>query len=129
MDTLLVDTNIFSYIHKKDTRAKLYRKHLEGKRLALSFMTVAEVYRWAVERKWGPKKIADLRTKLKKYVVLSYDDAIAWKYAEVRSIAGHPIDLGDAWIAASALRYRIPLVTHNRKHYEHIPGLQVISES
>jgi predicted nucleic acid-binding protein len=28
----------------------------------------------------------------------------------------------DAWIAANALRHDIPLLTHNRKHYEH-PGL------
>jgi tRNA(fMet)-specific endonuclease VapC len=64
MDTVLVDTDVFSYIHKKDTRAELYRTHLEGKRLALSFMTVAEVYCWAVERNWGAKKIEELRSKL-----------------------------------------------------------------
>jgi predicted nucleic acid-binding protein len=54
---------------------------------------------------------------------------MAWKYAEIRCLPGHPIDLGDAWIAASALRHAIPLVTHNQKHYEHIPGLQLIAES
>jgi tRNA(fMet)-specific endonuclease VapC len=129
MDTVLVDTNVFSYIHKNDTRAELYRKHLDGKRLALSFMTVAELYRWVVERKWGQKRIDDLRARLKRYVILPHDDETAWKYAEVRSIPGHPIDPGDAWIAASALRHGIPLVTHNRKHFEHVPGLVVISES
>jgi tRNA(fMet)-specific endonuclease VapC len=67
MDTVLVDTNVFSYIHRKDTRAELYRSHLDGKRLALSFLTVAELYRWAVERKWAQKKIDELRAKLKSY--------------------------------------------------------------
>src|SRR5947209_5283530 len=129
METLLVDTDVVSYIHKNDTRAELYRKHLDGKRLAISFMTVAELYRWAKERKWGKKKINELRQKLRCYVVLPYDDETAWKYAEVRSIRGHPVDPGDGWIAASALRHNIPLVTHNKAHFEHIPGLQVISES
>jgi|SRR5437588_8054644 len=129
METVLVDTDVFSYIHKKDTRAQLYRKHLDGKRLALSFMTVAELYRWAVERKWGQKKIEELRARLKKYVILPHDDDIAWKYAEIRCITGHPIDPGDAWIAASALRHGLALVTHNKKHYEHISGLQVVSEA
>ena len=35
---------------------------------------------------------------------------------------------GDAWIAAVALRNGMPLVTHNRRHFEGIPGLTVISE-
>src|SRR5437588_3171723 len=115
MDAVLVDTDVFSYIHKKDTRAELYRKHLDGKRVALSFMTVAELYRWVLERKWGAKKIEELRARLKKYVIVPYDDDTAWKYAEVRSIPGRPVDPGDAWIAAGALRHGIPLVTHNKK--------------
>jgi tRNA(fMet)-specific endonuclease VapC len=128
METLLVDTDVFSYIHKNDTRAELYRKHLDGKRLALSFMSVAELYRWAVEHRWGQKKIDKLRAKIKQYVILPHDDETAWKYAEIRSIPGRAIDPGDAWIAAGALRHQLPLVTHNKKHFEHIPGLQVISE-
>jgi tRNA(fMet)-specific endonuclease VapC len=129
METVPVDTDVFSYIHKKDTRAELYRKHLAGKGLALSFMTVAKLYRWAVEHKWGQKKVDALCAKIKKYVILPHDDETAWKYAEVRSIPGRVLDPGDAWIAASALRHQIPLVTHNRKHFMRIPGLQVISES
>ena len=129
METVLVDTDVFSYIHKKDTRAELYRKHLDEKRLSLSFMTVGELYRWAVERKWGQKKIDDLQAKFKNYVILPYDDEMAWKYAEVRSIPGRPVNPGDAWIAATALRHGIPLVSHNKKHFEGIPGLKVISES
>jgi len=48
--------------------------------------------------------------------------------AKLVSIPGHPIAPGDAWIAAAALAFRIPLVTHNRKHFEHVPGLIVVSE-
>jgi predicted nucleic acid-binding protein len=36
---------------------------------------------------------------------------------------------GDAWVAAVALRHGMPLVTHNRKHFEDIPDLTLISES
>ena len=52
-----------------------------------------------------------------------------WEYAGVRAIKGHPINAGDAWIAATALRHDLPLVTHNRSDFEHIPGLAVISEA
>jgi tRNA(fMet)-specific endonuclease VapC len=39
-----------------------------------------------------------------------------------------PIAPADAWIAATAIVYRAPLITHNRKHFEGIAGLKVISE-
>jgi tRNA(fMet)-specific endonuclease VapC len=95
--------------------AQLYRKHVDGKRLALCFMTVAELYLWAKRRSWGQKKIDDLRAKLKNYGVLSFDDETAWNYAAVRPIPEHPVDHGDAWIAATALRHGWALVTHNKK--------------
>ena len=34
-----------------------------------------------------------------------------------------------SWIAATALRHGIPIVTHNRQHFEGISGLTVISEA
>jgi tRNA(fMet)-specific endonuclease VapC len=45
------------------------------------------------------------------------------------SLRGRPIGHGDAWVAAVALRHGMPLVTHNRKHFEGIPGLAVVSEA
>ena len=71
----------------------------------------------------GPEENDGLRAKLKTYVLLPYDDETAWKYAELRSIPGRPVEPGDAWIAASALRQGIPLVTHNRTHFVRRSGL------
>jgi tRNA(fMet)-specific endonuclease VapC len=43
---------------------------------------------------------------------------------------GRRIKVGDSWIAATAMLYGLPLVTHNRKHFEVLePALEVISES
>jgi len=44
MKAVLLDTNIISFIFKKDTRAETYQPHLQGKILTTSFMTVAELY-------------------------------------------------------------------------------------
>jgi tRNA(fMet)-specific endonuclease VapC len=41
--------------------------------------------------------------------------------------AGRPIGPADAWIAATALRYGVPLVTHNPSDYTGVPGLSVLS--
>lgn len=129
MDTVLVDTDVFSFLLKRDTRAALYRPHLDGKRVALCFMTVAELHRWAVERSWGGKRVGVLRDKLRAYVVLHSDDETVERYAAVRNVKGYPVNVGDAWIAAAALRFGVPLVTHNRRHFEGVPGLTVISEA
>lgn len=40
---------------------------------------------------------------------------------------GRRIECADGWIAATALRHDIPLVTHNRADYLGVPGLRVIS--
>jgi len=64
---LLVDTNIVSYFHRGDTRAKRYEPHLIGKQLFVSFMTVAELYKWPVERNWNERKKQALVQFLKNY--------------------------------------------------------------
>jgi hypothetical protein len=35
----------------------------------------------------------------------------------------------DLWIASSAIRHGIPLISNNRKHFEKIPTLILISET
>lgn len=49
-EALLLDTNIVSFLLKKDTRADNLKPLLRGKILYLSFVSVAELYRWALRR-------------------------------------------------------------------------------
>jgi len=41
---------------------------------------------------------------------------------------GRTVSCSDAWIAASAIRHSIPLVTHDAKDFRNISGLQIITE-
>jgi hypothetical protein len=50
MTTLIVDTDVVSFLLKGGTRAGLYRPHSQDKTQALSFMTVAELHPWAYVR-------------------------------------------------------------------------------
>jgi tRNA(fMet)-specific endonuclease VapC len=66
MDAVLLDTDVFSYlIRPGDTRGDLYRPLVKGKTVALSFISVGELYVWAEVRNWGPQKIADFEERLK----------------------------------------------------------------
>lgn len=93
---------------------------------------MAELYKWPFKRKWTDAKKAQLTERLKSYVVLPYDDRLAWRWAELRvrmNADGQTMSWEDSWIAATALRHEMPLVTHNRKHFAHVPGLTIISEN
>jgi predicted nucleic acid-binding protein len=67
MPGLVVDTDVASYVFKKDTRARPYHRHLVGQPLILSFMTLAELRRWALRRRWGPASRARLERHLQAY--------------------------------------------------------------
>lgn len=128
---IIIDTNIVSYLMRGSPEAKVYATHLQGKLVAISFVTVGELYYGAEKRNWGKTKRLRLETTLKNCVVIPYDHEIARQYAKVlveRERMGRPISFNDAWIAACALRHNTPLVTHNGKDFESISGLQIITE-
>ncbi|MGB7159201.1 MAG: type II toxin-antitoxin system VapC family toxin [Tepidisphaeraceae bacterium] len=125
---VVIDTDVFSYLYKADTRATLYAKHLTGVQPHLAFATVAELHRWAIVRGWGRPRIDRLRATIAKCEILHTDEPTVLEWARVMSLPGRPIAPGDAWIAAIAMRHGMPLVSHNRKHFDGIPGLVLISE-
>lgn len=130
-DIVVVDTDVVSFLFKGDTRETLYRPHLDGKIAIVAAQTRAELELWALERNWGARRLNALRTYLRNFVLAPFDETICIKWAEVMDHArrtGRPIQTADAWVAATALSFSIPLVTHNRTDYAGIPGLLVISE-
>jgi predicted nucleic acid-binding protein len=132
VDILLLDTNIVSYLLKGDSRIRAYRSLLQNSRLALSFMTVAELYQWVFIRNWGQPRIAQLEGYLESYLVLPYDIVLCRAWGQIRTQcrrAGRPISPQDAWVAATAHLYKLPLVTHNPRDFEAIEGIELITEA
>jgi tRNA(fMet)-specific endonuclease VapC len=137
MDSVLLDTNVVLYLlpARPHPNAVLYRPHVEGRSAAISFVTVGELYVLAVRNKWRPKRVLDLDAHLQSSVVVPYDVDICKAYARLKTQLRTPlgsarvIESNDLWIAACAVRHRIPLVTHNRRHIEGIPGLNIICEA
>ena len=52
----LVATSVLSLILKGDTRTATYLPHLADRIGVLSFITLAELYRWPEARDWGPRR-------------------------------------------------------------------------
>lgn len=129
MTALVLDTDVFSYLFKNHPLAALYRPRLAGCDLAISFMTAAELFHGAFRKAWGERKLRSLETTIGNYLVLPSSYQMCRLWGQIRFLRrNQPISAEDAWIAAAALEYSCPLVTHNSADFHSIPGLQIITE-
>ena len=106
IDIVVVDTDVMSYVFKHDTRADLYEPHLAGKDWVISFVTLAEMQRWAIASNWGTAKRQKLAEYLSPVFVFHSDDDLCVRWAEITEDGrrrGRHLQPGDAWIAATAL--------------------------
>ena len=136
MNEVLVDTNVFSFLlRKEDSRASLYRPHIENRILVLSNVTIGELYFWAETKNWGDERIRRLEAKIRETTIVRYDLEYCQTYARLKSRLKTPVGSqrligeNDLWLAACAVRHELPLVSHNRRHFEGIAGLKLISEA
>lgn len=130
-DAVVVDTDVISYVFRGDSRANLFRPHLEQSVPVLSFMTVAELDQWTIVHRWELGRRKRLDELISRCAIHLVDRDLCRVWAEVGATArsyGRPIQAADAWIAATALRLGVPLVTNNRADYAGVPGLRILPE-
>lgn len=127
----VVDTDVFSYFLKNDTRAALYIPHIKGQFLIVSFMTVAEIEVWSLRANWGARRKSEFEKSLRRYFIQTSTREICLIWAQAIDNGrrtGMNIDHADAWIAATALFFDVPLITHNVADFQAVAGLKIISE-
>jgi tRNA(fMet)-specific endonuclease VapC len=132
MKVVLIDTDVISFLFKQDTRAELYRSHLHQTLSLISFMTVAELNQWALIRNWGEARKQSLAQHLTRHTLIPFDHDLCQAWAEIRYEAhsiGRKIETSDAWIAATARLYQVPLITNNHADFDWVKNLTVISEA
>lgn len=69
-------------------------------------------------------------TYLAHFSVLGVDHEIAWLFGQVSQSlrkAGTLIGANDIWIACTALKHDLTLVSRNIKHFTHVAGLACVS--
>ncbi len=129
---VLLDTNVAIYLATGHTLAARYRPHIEGHIAALSFASEAELLYTSLRARDPARAVSYWRAVLPFYLVLFPDSATCEIWAWITSVChrlGRPRQHNDLWIAATALRHELPLVTHNRRDFVDIPDLSVISEA
>jgi tRNA(fMet)-specific endonuclease VapC len=128
-DGCVVDTDVISYLFRRDTRAEIYRPYLTGRLAAVSFMTIAELDRWALQRNWGRLRQARMATLLERFTIVLPDRTLCHTWAVVADQSrrnGRPIHTADAWIAATAVALGVPLVTNNRDDFAGVEDLELL---
>ena len=93
-------------------------------------MTVAELYFWAELRRWGPGRREYMHGYLNSFVVYGSTRRLCLEWALVMAEGrrlGRPMDETDAWIAATARLYDLPLMTNNLKHFQGVSGVRMVS--
>ncbi len=126
----LLDTNIVSYYLRRSSNALEERVNdaLKHQTIAISALTRAKL-------RFGQEGmgIEDRRRGLIDHFLLRLPN-IAWTnqaadhYGEIKTLhkrQGTPIGELDTQIAAHALAEDLILVTHNTRHFEKVPGLQL----
>ena len=133
MKSLLLDTNVVSLLFKPDHT--LHAKCLRitaGNELLISFMTRAELLLWPRQNIWGPNRTKELSKHIGLFTTLLPDESTCEHWAAVitesRSV-GRTITTADAWIAAAARQWDLPLVTLDYKDFEHLQNLTLVPVS
>ena len=130
MSAVVADTDVVSLIFKRHSLSGSYLDAIEGKSVVLSFMTLGELELWMLRRSWGAVRRKRLGKFLENFSIRHSDEPLCKTWASIRHqafLAGKPVDVADAWIAATAMYLDVPLVTHNRRHFENIEGVELIS--
>ncbi len=91
-----------------------------GRSLAITFVTMGELRKWTLIRRWGPQRMAGMQAFLSRVVVLPYSPTVAIKWGELQAHAqlrGRPRPVSDTWVAARCLVRGLPLATLNVKDF------------
>lgn len=115
---IVIDTNIASDRFK--SRPRLSSALLAGRTPLISFVTYAELRKWARIRDWAPHNLARLQTWLDATPLIEGDADVAAMYGELAAAhvrRGRPRPENDAWIAACCLVHDLPLMTLNVKDF------------
>lgn len=133
---VVLDTMVVSALLHPDPRnsaAQSYRGLIDGRPAVVSFVTVTELRYGALKARWGQLRRYGLERDLRRFAVVQPDDELMRRCASLRASCeqtghalGQKMHEADRWVAATALRLRVPLVADDGI-YRNVAGLDVLS--
>jgi predicted nucleic acid-binding protein len=130
VNSVLLDTNVVSILFNPNhSLLGACLKAVAGKQSSLSFMSRAEILLWPTANNWGSFRRQALMNHLRPYTRLYPDEETCALWCRVMDQGrrrGRPIQTADAWIAATALQWSLPLMTADVGDFAAVEGLEII---
>jgi len=131
---IVIDTDVFGADLVPGSKlAAIYEPIIVGRPSFISFQTAAELRYGALKRGWGPTRMLKLEARINEAEIVHSGPELVLVYAQLRvdcERIGHALSQrdhdADRWVAATALRLRIPLVS-NDGIFNKVPGLALES--
>lgn len=127
----LIDTSAIITLERRRLPLSALAANLQGEPIAIASITASELlvgyYRVGTERQRQERQ-AFIEFILTEFPVLAFDLDVARTHARIASElegSGRSIGTHDLLIAATALTWGLVVVTHNLRHFDRVPGLQV----
>ncbi len=129
---IVIDTDVFSAdLVPRSRLTELYAPIVTGRPAFISFQTVAELRYGALRRGWGDARMLRLEAKIARAEIVHTGPELVLVYARLRAdceAQGHALGQrehnADRWIAATAIRLGVPLVS-NDGIFRDAPGLEL----
>ena len=129
---IVIDTDVFSADLVPGSRlAERYAPLITGRLAFISFQTAAELRYGAIRRGWSQPRMLRMEATIERVEVVHSGPELVAVYAQLRAdcvAAGHALGqkehTADRWIAATASRLGLPLVS-NDGIFRAAPGLQL----
>ena len=126
--TYLLDADwIISYLNGRPQAVELIER-VSDDGLAVSIIVVGEIYEGLLSGPRSEERRTSFELFLRSVEVVSPDEAVAHRYAEIRAqlrSQGQLLPDNDLWIAATALAHDLTLVSRNIQHFQCISGLKL----
>ena len=119
MTRIVLDTNVVSY-HRAGRLRLGYARLVEANRHCITFATAGELWKGALDRRWGGVRRAALDLWLHQETILPASLKVAKIWGTISIGAqrrGRPRPLNDSWIAACCIESGLPLLTLNVRDF------------
>ncbi len=132
---VVLDTMVISWLFddRPNALADQYRASIDTRPVFLAFQTVMELRFGALRARWGELRQRRLERRIAELTVVQPDDEMITACAELRHrcedighALGSKLHDRDRWVAATAIRLRVPLVSHDGV-FRAAPGLELIT--
>jgi len=123
---ILCDTDIFIEAFKNNTLATGSLRRIGFQNIALSAITLMELYFGALNK----RELAKIKSRLQKLEIINLDQKITETAINMieRYAKSHGLHIPDALIVATAICRGMQLLTYNVKDFKFVEGIRLYSE-